>query len=427
MMLLVYTLFLSCNSKSGNEKEIVVYKSDYQKYIQIKENEEIENINKELHFWQEKYNLAPNQYPYLIELSGLYSQLFEMTGNIRNLYQAEELLLDCNARVNGDHSGIHRSIAKNYISQHRFREALTHLEKAYAVGENKKATQKMLFDVNMELGNYEAAEKILDENKNFNDFDYLIRLAKWNDYVGDLDNAIRLMEKAMKIAEKSGNQGLKVWIYSNIADFYGHNGRIRDAYQYYLKTLKADNNNIYALKGIAWIAYSHEHDIEKASEIIDYIETQYTVPDLYLLKADMSEFSDNFTKKKLALNEYFYTLDKNYYGDMYNKYNVLLYAETPGKELKALKIAKREIDNRPTPESYDLLAWTYYNMGEFKKAYEIATEYTINKTHEPLVLYHNELILKANNKLTSENSNISDLVTSIFELGPNIEKKLKIL
>jgi hypothetical protein len=38
----------------------------------------------------------------------------------------------------------------------------------------------------------------------------------------------------------------------------------------------------------------------------------------------------------------------------------------------ALKIAKIEVDHRPTPDSYDLLAWSYLNMGQKDKALEIA-------------------------------------------------------
>jgi hypothetical protein len=30
----------------------------------------------------------------------------------------------------------------------------------------------------------------------------------------------------------------------------------------------------------------------------------------------------------------------------------------------SIKIAKIEVDHRPTPDSYDLLAWSYLNMGQ---------------------------------------------------------------
>jgi hypothetical protein len=29
--------------------------------------------------------------------------------------------------------------------------------------------------------------------------------------------------------------------------------------------------------------------------------------------------------------------------------------------------SKNEVDHRPTPDSYDLLAWSYLNMGQSKK------------------------------------------------------------
>ena len=65
-------------------------------------------------------------------------------------------------------------------------------------------------------------------------------------------------------------------------------------------------------------------------------------------------------------------LKDNNYGAMYNKYNVLIYADARETASKALQIAKTEIDHRPTPDSYALLAWSYLNMDENKQALEIA-------------------------------------------------------
>lgn len=422
LLLLISFVVISCSSKS--EKQIT-NKEDYQSFLIVKENKSLIKINNEIDFWQKKYDAAPNQYTYLISLASLYSQKFEITGNIEELYLTEKLLLDCNQRVKGEKAGIHRAIAKNYISQHRFKEALEHLNKAYELGENKLATEKMLFDVQMELGNYEEAKTKLTDIFDFKDFDYLIRAAKWNDHIGDLETAIQLMEVAKTKAESSKNKGLKLWIYSNIADFYGHAGRIEDSYNYYLKTLEIDVNNMYALKGIAWIVFSHERNDKEALRIVEYIATQHSVPDLFLIKADIYEFSGNFSEKRNAINEYYASLEKNSYGDMYNKYNALLYAEMQGETNKAILIANKEIENRPTPESYDLLAWAYYNNGDFDKALEIIEKHTIGKSHEPLIVFHNEIILKANNILTKENSKKDDLLSSIYELGPNLENSIK--
>ena len=422
LLLLISFVVISCSSKS--EKQ-VTNKEDYQSFLIEKENKSLKKIINEIDFWQKKYNAAPNQYTYLISLASLYSQKFEITGNIQELYLAEKLLIDCNNRVKGEKAGIHRAIAKNYISQHRFKEALSHLNEAYDLGENKLATEKMLFDVQMELGNYDEAKVKLTTIFDFNDFDYLIRAAKWNDHIGDLDKAIQLMEVAKTKAEQSRNKDLKIWVYSNIADFYGHAGRIEDSYSYYLKTLEIDSNNMYALKGIAWIVFSHERNPQDALQIVDYISTHHSVPDLYLFKADIHDFNENISEKRNAMNEYYASLEKNNYGDMYNKYNALLHSETAGEVNKAILIAKKEIENRPTPESYDLLAWAYYNNGDFDKALHVIENHTIGKSHEPLIVYHNEIILKANNKLTQQNSNKADLLASIYELGPNLEASIK--
>jgi hypothetical protein len=51
-----------------------------------------------------------------------------------------------------------------------------------------------------------------------NDYDYLIRLAKWNDHKGDLKTAITFMEKARYCREED-NRTLKIWSYSNLGDF----------------------------------------------------------------------------------------------------------------------------------------------------------------------------------------------------------------
>ncbi len=68
-------------------------------------------------------------------------------------------------------------------------------------------------------------------------------------------------------AESRNSRELKIWTYSNLGDFYGHAGRIEDAYQSYIKTLELDPTNAYAKKGLAWIAYSNDNDADEALQI----------------------------------------------------------------------------------------------------------------------------------------------------------------
>ena len=188
--------------------------------------------------------------------------------------------------------------------------------------------------------------------------------------------------------------------------------------------MELDPNNSYALKGIAWIAFSYERNTHEAKRIIDNISKRHHTPDFYLLKAQIAEFENNSTAKNKNLNEYFTMLNTINYGAMYNKYNTLIYADDKSTAAKALEIAKIEIDHRPTPDSYDLLAWSYYNLGDSKKALEIAEKYVVGKSFEPKLNYHLATIYKANNMTAKIAPIKEELLKSTFELGPNLEKKI---
>lgn len=411
---------VACTSKP----EQITQKADYENYLDVKENKSLTFAQKEIDFWQKKFDAAPNQISYLSLIAANYATVFEYTGDIKTLYKTEELLLQSNKEYNYSRVSTVRSLARNYISQHRFKEALILANKALAIGEGRKETQKLLFDVQMELGNHEEALKNLNAIKDMSNFDYLIRLAKWNDHKGDLDTAITFMEKAGDIAEKENNKTLKIWSYSNLGDFYGHAGRIQESYDSYLKTLALEPNYSYALKGIAWIVFSKERNTKEANRIIDAIASTHNTPDFYLLKSQISQFEGNKTEEIKNRNAYFSMMKNNNYGAMYNKYNALIYADDKKTASKALEIAKIEVDHRPTADSYDLLAWSYYNLGKNKKSLEIAKKYVVGKSFEPKVQYHLAMIYKSNN-LTQKTAFIKEeLLSSLYELGPNFEKKI---
>jgi tetratricopeptide (TPR) repeat protein len=357
-------------------------------------------------------------------IASKYATLFEYTGDIKNLYKTEDLLTQSNEANKYSKVATIRSLGRNYIAQHRFKEALDLANKALAIGEGRKETQKLLFDVQMELGNFAEAESNLNALKDMNDYDYLIRLAKWNDHKGDLKTAITFMEKARDIAEKEDNRTLKIWSYSNLGDFYGHAGRIQESYNSYLKTLAIDPNYSYALKGIAWIVFSYERNTKEAKRIVDAIEITHNTPDFHLLKSQIAQFEGNKVAALQSRNAYFAMLEKNNYGAMYNKYNTLIYADAKETAPIALEIAKVEVDHRPTPDSYDLLAWSYLNMGQKEKALAIAKKYVVGKSSEPKVQYHLAMIYKSNNEYQKVAPIKEELLSSIYELGPNLEKKV---
>ena len=418
--LLTFVLLVSCNTKTT---ETVTNTSDYTASLSA-ENNSYTKAKAEQQFWANKLEQTPSQYPYLAKLASAESQLFGATGTIEHLIKAETHLVTLNKKTNYKKSSYLRSLARNYISQHRFKEALTLLEQAEILAEDLKSTQKMLFDVYLELGSNIKAKHYLEQIVDYNSFDFLIRTAKWNDHNGNLTAAIKYMEKALAKAETSKNNPLMQWSYTNIADFYGHDGQIEQSYKYYLKSLALNPNDAYAKKGIAWIVYSYERNPKEALRILNTITEAYNAPDYFLLKAELAEYSKDDIAKNNYLKQYISVIQNKDYGVMYNAYNAKLFAEINTVKTKAIAIAKQEVNNRPTAQSYDLLAWAHYNNGNAETALNIVEQHVKGKTFEPEVLYHIAEIYKANNKTDEVNSLKEELTEATYELGPVMAMKI---
>jgi hypothetical protein len=167
-----------------------------------------------------------------------------------------------------------------------------------------------------------------------NDYDYLIRLAKWNDHKATWKQQ-SLLEKGRDIAEKEDNRTLKnglilIWVILwSLAES-------RIIWQL-LKTLAIDPNYSYALKGIAWIVFSHERNTKEGIvEAITHNTQIFIYWNLRLL---------NLKAMRQHKNAYFAICLKNNYGRIIN--NTLIYADAKKQHLSK-KSQKIEVDHRPT-------------------------------------------------------------------------------
>lgn len=419
VLVLLAFAFLACNETTGEFTD----SKDYNSYLAT--DKAPKTTSKFYRLWNTKITVDSTELLSFGNVASEYNRFFKNTGEISYLKKAEQALQKAVEIANINKESYARALARNYISQHRFAEALEMAQLADSIGGGKNETQSLFFDVHMELGNYDKAEKHLENIKNFSDFGYLIRLAKWNDYKGDLDTTIAMMEKALAKAESANNKSLKLWSYTNIADYYGHAGRLKDSYDYYLKALAIDPNNAYAKKGIAWIVFSHEKNGAEALRILDLVTEKYESPDYFLLKAEIAEFMKNEVEYAANMDSYFEATQDASYGEMYNAYTVDFYLNHARDEERALNLAYREVENRPTPESYDLLASAYLKMGKVEKALAVVESQIIGKTFEPGILLNVAKIYKANSELAKVAALKGELLGAVYELGPSSKDEIE--
>ncbi len=406
----------------GNTNRIA-QPNDYELILSQSSLAEQEILTKEYTFWASKFDKHPNQYPYLLKMATYKNRLFDCSGTFHYLFSATAYLEEAKKLSFSSDVAVLQKLARNYIKMHRFCEAEDVLQIAADLGNKKRATKCIQFDVQMELGNYAAAELLLQDICKKVDFNAYIRKAKWEDHKGELDRAVFLMEQAMSIAKNSQNKTLLIWSYTNLADFYGHQNRIQKSYDHYLKALEIEPSNHYAKKGIAWINFAHDKNVEEALNIITAINEYYDSPQYDLLKGDIASYAQDDLAYAKNTKRFLNTVQKeqglmHMYGPSVSEKLI----EMDVIDLKALEIAKDEVSMRPIASSYALLAKVLHAMGEKEKAANIIIDKVYEKTFEPAPLLTAAEILKENqisNNIIAELK--AELLTATYELGPQSE------
>jgi len=393
-ILTLLVVFLSCNK---DEKiKLITNPNEYNKYLIDNNNQTFERARSEKEFWSKRLRPDSSGVGDLGPLAKAYTAMYEASGGISYLKSAEKIYRKA-LNISANHKDLFvRGLANNLMAQRRFKEATIILEKSFKGKSNKRATQFLLFDVNMELGNYLEADKLLGLLKNTNDYNYLLRLSKWMDYKGNTAAAIRNLKKAMKIADSRKSKILQIWTYTQLAELYFNSERVEEAYLLYLKVLKLQPDHSIAKKQIAWILFSFEKNTTESIRIINSIMHINRFPDLLLFKAKIADYQENTSESNQLKNAFIETVTNKEYGNMYNKELIDLYSESDPE--RALQVAKEELTVCSTPDSYALFAYAQFKNGQKEKALQLIEEKVKGKTHNSNTLYYQDLIFNANEK-----------------------------
>ncbi len=391
---------------------------------------QIDDTSEELKFWKRRLQKDTGNLVDMLEMARCHLQIFRSGGNVDHLLKGDSLLKRSSAKLNDTDPEILFALSQSSTTQHEFRLAGSYNEKAGQTGGDKYVYRLLEFDTKFELGDLFMAAKAIEKLKDKSAFDYLIRKSKIEDQKGNLEKAIGLMEQAFEKA-KEKNNSLYCWALSNLADMYGHAGRVKDAYNAYIEVLEKDSGYLHALRGIAWIAYSHDHDDKEAKRILEFILDQTKHPELRLILAEIEKWNGNESASLKYIHQFEREVKNEKYGAMYNKYLVQLYADDLRLPGEACKLAEKEALNRPTPEIYDCLAWACYKKGDMQRAYSIALNYVYKRHFEPGALLHTAIIFSSAGKKEEAKKLLEECLESSFELGPVktkfIEEQLKSL
>ena len=382
----------------------------------------IKSNDDEIKFW--KGRISPVSHDIVSEgkYASLLSARFGLLGDLNDIRSADSILNGLDAHFNYKETGPELSLVHNAITQHRFRQADTLLEKAKATGLRKYESAAASFDVDFELGRYELADRDLKQIADPTDFGYRFRHSKVFHYQGNVDSAIASMQKAAELAENIIS--LKQSALSNTADLYLHNQELEKAYDLYVQSIKLSSADMHSIMGIAWIALVHDKKDSLAEKIFLFVHSKTKLADpLFKLSQVAEQREDSVLQKKYA-NEFTSIVNDSIYGNMYNKYTIQLYTGILNDPARAEAIAMNEIKSRATPQTYAWYVWTLFSNHKSDQAYKIYEEHVSGKPLEGLELYWMGKFMKSLGKGYNAQQFFKKATKNKYDLSPAMIKDL---
>lgn len=404
-------------------KASIVKPADIQSFLQTQHiTQARQQLEQQLQYWTNRLEEQPGNGIYQQKLAGLKAQFFRLSGAVNELHQSDSLLTALAQRFPTDVS-LWQALAQNAISAHQFAKADQYINKALAIGEKRYQSSLLKVDILLERGNQLEAVGILNGLGNTYSFDYMTRQVKLLDQKGQLDEAIRWMEKAASSAEASGNTPLINWSLTNLGDMYGHQGKIKKSYSTFLQALQHDPADLHALKGIAWIAFSHDKNPELSRKILTFLQSVHDIPDYDLLLADIATYQKDTDNVHFHTQQFLTAASQDKQGYLYTRPLTQLQLERG--EISNDKYIEAEIHQRPHPLSYLLKAQYLQVMGQEKAAMALLQDKVLGKTEEPDALYLAGLICKENGENKLAKRLLRSAKDAAFELGPIVEADIK--
>ncbi len=382
--------------------------------------------DEEMQFW--KSRIDPHLPGYLNEsrYAGCLAFRFRFFGDIADLKKADSVLQKVNRDFNFKEASANIALAAHCVTEHRFMQADSFLQKAKQIGLRPYESNTTSFDIDFELGKYTNAQAELNAINNPNDYGFYFRKSKMEHLNGQLDSSIKSMLRADDLAGE--NKFLKGVALANAADLYIHNTDLQSANDLYIQCIRMNGGDFHSMMGLGWIALVHDNNDSLAEKIFHFVESKNKLPDALFKLTEMAETLPDSTIQIKYAEAFEKTAIDSSYGRMYNKYLLQLYTGILQKPERAEIIAKDELNNRATPQTYAWYAWALCNNNKKEEAYKIFEEHVSGKPLEGLELYWMGMMMDSLNKKYDALAFFKAAFKNKYDLDPitvkSIEKRL---
>ena len=295
-------------------------------------------------------------------LSDALLRVARLTGTADPSIEAEAALTKA-ARADPGNYDVLRAQGAVYLSQHRFREALTAAERCRELRPDDATNYGVIGDAHLELGDYDAAFAAFDEMmmRRPNAASYA-RVAYAREIQGNLPGALESMRLAAAASEGADLEGT-AWYRSQVGELYLKLGKIAEAEQAFVIASHAFPDHPFAVSGYARILEATGKRREARQLLEDSLkhnpapETYVRVGDLYEAEGRHDEARRSWALAEAAWRE-----------APEPKSLARFLAERGEKVPEAVAIAEEAIRVRHDIFTEDALAWAYFKAGRLAEA-----------------------------------------------------------
>jgi hypothetical protein len=413
-------LFVSCKSDKG----IIVDEAFTGSLIKNYRTPAEYNANEtELRFWKDRIDPKNPGLTNELKYAAALLQRFHLTGNINDIILADSVLYAVDRTYAHKEAAPIMALFRNAILQHRFKEADSLLQQAKTIGIRNYESTTASFDIAFEQGAYLLAEGELKKIDGYKDYGYQFRLAKLAHYKGELDAAIEAMHKAAELAGE--NIYLKQAALSNEADLNLHNGNLQKAYELYSQSVKLSAADLHSTSGIGWIALVHDKNDSLAEKLFLFVRSKTKSPDILFKLYQIAEAKADSNMQKKYATDFASVVTAPVYGNMYNKYLIEIYTGILKDPARAEAIAKKELLNRSTAQTYAWYVWALHANKRSAEAEKIYQQHVSGKPLEGLELYWMGKFMQAQNKGYNAKEFFKAAYKNRYDLGVEMVKELE--
>lgn len=366
----------------------------------------IDPVDQQIRREQARVARDPDFWDSFNRLAAAYAQKARETGDI-SYFELAEAALQQSLKLESTHeeaAPAWTQLAAVHLAEHRFREAGEDAERAIALNSRSLGALPFAGDAQLEMGNYEAAQKLYNrlvapaDDRPHPGLEFLLKShgAGLHWIQGKVAEASDDLKRAIDLARQLQLPGENVaWTEFMLGEQYFQSGDLAAAERAETASLIDFPRYHRALAAMGQIRAAQKQYPEaitfykKAIAIIPLPVYIAALGDLYTVSNNPAE-----AKKQYALVEYIGKLSA-INQQVFNRELATFYADHDLKLPEALALAQKELEVRRDIYTYDTLAWTLFKCGRREEARAAIDQAMRIGTQDALLEYHAGMIYAA--------------------------------